>query len=368
MIIIFDLLLMKRLLLLTVICLYAGMLFAQNNANKLPVDTLTIGVKESPPFLMKTYNKWTGASIELWEKIAEDMNIHYVYKEYTLDELIHALGNSNVDLSINPLTVTGSRIEAFDFTQPFYISNLTVAAKKGDTGFIIAFLRNFFSTDFFTALLGLLVLIFIFGFIIWLIEKRKNPEMFASGWKGLADGFWWSAVTMTTVGYGDKAPVTPLGRVFGFIWMFTAIIVISGFTASIASSLTVNQLGNNIESMDDLRNVSVATVKGSSTDNFLTENNIDHMTFDKLDDAINALHNGQYKALVYDDAIMSYSIHHKNMSESIGILPLKFNKQYYSFAFPYDNKLRNTINQNLIETIESAYWQGILSKYNVDNK
>lgn len=359
---------MKRILLLTLTLFFTSMLFAQDRSNKPVADTLTIGVKESPPFLMKKDNKWTGASVELWEKVAKDMNIHYVYKEYTLDELIDALSTSDVDLSINPLTVTGSRIESFDFTQPFYISNLTVAARKGDTGFIIAFLSNFFSAEFFTALLGLLVLIFIFGFIIWLVEKRKNPEMFASGWKGLADGFWWSAVTMTTVGYGDKAPITALGRVFGFIWMFTAIIVISGFTASIASSLTVNQLGNNIESMDDLRNVSVATVKGSSTDNFLTENNINHISFETLEEAIDALHNGQYKALVYDDAILRYSIHRKNMNESIGILPLKFNKQYYSFAFPYDNKLRYTINQNLIETIESAYWQDILSKYKVDNK
>jgi hypothetical protein len=44
---------------------------------------------------------------------------------------------------------------------------------------------------------------------------------------GVDHALWWSAVTVTTVGYGDKAPVTRVGRLFAVIWMFCGIAMVS---------------------------------------------------------------------------------------------------------------------------------------------
>ena len=93
--------------------------------------------------------------------------------------------------------------------------------------------------NFVRALGALVFVIFIFGMLMWMFEKRDNKQEFDKGLKGIWEGFWWSAVTMTTVGYGDKAPLSFGGRVIALVWMFAAIIIISGFTASIASSLTL---------------------------------------------------------------------------------------------------------------------------------
>jgi voltage-gated potassium channel len=49
------------------------------------------------------------------------------------------------------------------------------------------------------------------------------------------DAVWWALTTMTTVGYGDKFPVTSEGRVVGVILMFTGVGmfgILSGFVAS----------------------------------------------------------------------------------------------------------------------------------------
>jgi voltage-gated potassium channel len=50
-----------------------------------------------------------------------------------------------------------------------------------------------------------------------------------------SDALWWSAVTVTTVGYGDIAPVTRLGRVAAIIVMLAGLGVISTLSASIAA-------------------------------------------------------------------------------------------------------------------------------------
>jgi polar amino acid transport system substrate-binding protein len=106
-----------------------------------------------------------------------------------------------------------------------------VARQREQFGFIWQFV-SFPLLKVVTAL-GLVLL--VVGALIWACERRQNPQHFGGNAKGVLSGFWWAAVTMTTVGYGDKVPVTIGGRIIGLLWMFTAIILISGFTASITT-------------------------------------------------------------------------------------------------------------------------------------
>jgi hypothetical protein len=51
-------------------------------------------------------------------------------------------------------------------------------------------------------MIGLLLLLSLTaGAIVWLLERRKNPEMFGGGTvRGVGHGIWWAIVTLTTVG------------------------------------------------------------------------------------------------------------------------------------------------------------------------
>jgi voltage-gated potassium channel len=67
---------------------------------------------------------------------------------------------------------------------------------------------------------------------IFFFERKVNPDIDSVG-----DAVWWSVVTVTTVGYGDKVPITPLGKVIGIILMFTGIGIIGILSGTIASHL-----------------------------------------------------------------------------------------------------------------------------------
>ena len=61
------------------------------------------------------------------------------------------------------------------------------------------------------------VLMIIFGSIS-ILQFEKSPE---SNIKSAEDAFWWAFVTITTVGYGDKFPVTSEGRIIAGLLMLT---------------------------------------------------------------------------------------------------------------------------------------------------
>jgi len=67
----------------------------------------------------------------------------------------------------------------------------------------------------------------------------SNPE--DSYFKQFGESMWWAVVTMTTVGYGDKYPTSSGGRVIAVILMFSSLVLIALFTATISSMLVENR-------------------------------------------------------------------------------------------------------------------------------
>nr|NQU92864.1 transporter substrate-binding domain-containing protein [Bacteroidota bacterium] len=354
----------------SILSLYVALLFIMQSYpvfGQIPAlekNKLIIGIKESPPFVMKSPGGgYTGLCVDLWEEVAHKMNMEYELRYFDdLSQLLGAIENNEVDISINPLTVTSDRLKRFSFSQPFYISNLAIAVRAKSENGTMAFLRNVFSKAFIQVLGFLFLVIFIFGFVLWLVERHRNPKNFSKGLGGVGDGIWWSAVTMTTVGYGDKAPITPWGRAISIVWMFTAVIIISSFTASISAALTYNKFQSSIKNIDDLRNVAVGTVNSSSSAEYLLDRSIRFKGYETLDEALAALNRSELAAVVYDEPLLAYLIPFKKYDEDIELIPNGVNSVYFSFA-GYDYMFLNRLNPVLIELIESNIWKLKLEKY-----
>lgn len=328
-------------------------------------EKLKVALRSSPPFIMKADGGYTGVSVDLWEEIAPATNREFDYHEYEdLGRMLRDIESGEVDLCINPLTVTSERLTRFSFTQPYYISGVAIAVKVKESSGMIAFMKSLLSRQFIEVVALLFIVIFVFGFLIWLVERRKNPDQFGKGLRGIGQGFWWSAVTMTTVGYGDKAPVSGAGRFLSIIWMFTAVIIISSFTASISAALTYDKFKTDIRGINDLRNVNVGTVSNSSTAGYLSETRIKFTGYEKLSDAVDALENGKLDAVVYDEPILRYEIYSKGLNDQVELIPSGANAVYFGFASK-DLEFLQEINPHLIETIEGKAWRKLLESYNL---
>jgi len=78
--------------------------------------------------------------------------------------------------------------------------------------------------------------------------ERSNPN---ANIKSFGDASWWAVTTMTTVGYGDRYPVTGLGRLVAFGLMVGGIALLGTVTATLASWL-VEVVGTEREQVEDL--------------------------------------------------------------------------------------------------------------------
>ncbi|UCB47438.1 MAG: NAD-binding protein [Spirochaetota bacterium] len=87
---------------------------------------------------------------------------------------------------------------------------------------------------FFLIVAGLLALSAIGAYIF---EVGKNQE-YTSLW----DTLWWTVVTITTVGYGDKYPVTVGGKLVGILMMVLGVATVGIVTGRIASFLVNKQI------------------------------------------------------------------------------------------------------------------------------
>ena len=70
--------------------------------------------------------------------------------------------------------------------------------------------------------------------LLHLLERDIQPEAFGS----IPRALWWAVTTLTTVGYGDIVPVTPLGRVVAAFSALMAVGVIAIPTGILAAGFS----------------------------------------------------------------------------------------------------------------------------------
>jgi len=97
-----------------------------------------------------------------------------------------------------------------------------------------AVLRNE-SRPLLAGLIAMVVLLMLESSIMFVLERHAQPMIFAS----IPHAMWWAIVTMSTVGYGDVAPVTALGKVFGGLAMIIGIAMFAVPAGILATGFAV---------------------------------------------------------------------------------------------------------------------------------
>lgn len=81
-------------------------------------------------------------------------------------------------------------------------------------------------------MLVVFTVVIILGSVMYLVEEGKN------GFSSIPESIYWAIVTITTVGYGDISPTTPLGKFIASIMMFIGYGIIAVPTGIVTTEMT----------------------------------------------------------------------------------------------------------------------------------
>lgn len=111
---------------------------------------------------------------------------------------------------------------------------LKITRYIGESNRLLAALRNS-KAKIFVFLYAVLIICIIMGTVMYLVEGPEN------GYTSIPTGIYWCIVTLTTVGFGDIHPVTPLGQFIASLIMITGYGIIAVPTGIVTAEFTRNR-------------------------------------------------------------------------------------------------------------------------------
>ena len=167
-----------------------------------------------------------------------------------ISEIQERLAESSLDIGMCGLFLTLERLELFDFVNPFYQPSGFQAVVVSPTpqlsvsDLLLAMLGCFDSK---TQLIGLFLLLFVFGFghIAAALENFSFSEArnLRSGYgESTMDGMWIAANVMSSVRFGAVLPKSLPGRILTVVWAYLSIALTGMFVGLIISNFLAMRL------------------------------------------------------------------------------------------------------------------------------
>jgi len=351
---------MKKLILVPLLLLFASIAFAQSKDGKLRVATRLI-----KPFVYEQQGQLTGFSVELWQEIAKQMNVQSEFIVMpTIKELLDAVKSNNAALGIAAISITADREVELDFSQPMFDAGLQILipVQGGRGGLVGAIIANLFSTTVLLYVLAVAFILLLMAHLVWFFERRNATGMLTHRgyFPGIFETCWWAASTLAT--QADQMPRAALARIIAVIWMFMSVVFIAYFTAAVTSSLTLQQLRGDINGPEDLPGKRVASIKGSTSVEYLRQHSVDPVEFAKIEEAYQALQDGQVDAVVYDAPVLLFYAAHegKGKLQTVGAI---FRKENYGIVFPSNSRNRKPVNEALLKLKENGTYDQLFKKW-----
>ncbi len=317
---------------------------------------LRVGIVVGEPFVIQQGDRFTGYSIDYWEKVAAAQGVSFEYVPVSDEkQIIAMLNDGSLDVVIGAIGMTADREALLDFTHPYYMSGLQILVANSQQQQSIF---RVFAPLVGSAVLQVFLVAFIFAVImapvIFFVEHfGGNPEFQQGYLRDIWEAFWYLLIIVATGEYGDKEARTPIKRVVTVGFWLLGVLFIAQFTAAATSTMTVQQLTGSIQGLNDLPGKRVVTLANTAAADFLTFNKIPFTTVTSLEEAYAQVEQGQADAFVFQAPILQYYASNEGKGK-VQVVGAVFAPLPIGMGLKTDSPLR----KGLDETILKFYQDG----------
>lgn len=326
-------------------------------------EKLTVGVYPFTPMVIEGKDgQFTGFDIDYMKALAHEVGVQVEFvKVDTFHHLITDVNQKKVDAAISGITVDYTRETEVDFSHPYMESGLSILTRTENVNDSIlpSFLTWSFALKFLGAALlltlGVLVMCVIFAYPLWLSEKGSEgiPDAHKPGIK---DAVWYAYGLVTTTGHGDITARTWRGRLVSMFFGLSGMLGYSVLTASLGAMIVVEQIQDDVSTLNDLTRKSVAVVpdtKSAEAVHDIGARVVEATTFEQ---SVEMLRRKRVEYLVSDTTSVLYM---SDKDENLSVTGSPFEPKPYAIALPENSPLRETFNRAILKLANDGTYKRI---------
>ncbi|MDN5787985.1 transporter substrate-binding domain-containing protein [Pseudorhodobacter sp.] len=326
---------------------------------------VAVGLYVSPPFVMTDdAGTLTGMAVDLWEKLAETLQLqsNYTYFDSPKD-LVAATARGDVDVAVTNMTITKKRAESVSFTQPWFDAGQRIMVAEGQSHGVGAVWQGLSSAGHLRTYGWMLLIVLAATIGITLFDRHFDPK-YPKRWRdGLAEGLY----TVMSVATSGRPPSRSnlfgwVGRLWAAIWLVCGIGVLAYITSSVTSVMTTLAITGSINGPADLPGKTIGVFAGSVSEDFAETFGLHSRSYHGIDEAVAALKAGRVDAVIADAPVLEYYAH-IHPEQNLSVVGEIFEPDKYGFAMPLDGDLRKPITIALLGLKEAGIVDELRRQY-----
>ncbi|MBM4099372.1 MAG: transporter substrate-binding domain-containing protein [Planctomycetes bacterium] len=328
-----------------------------------PSVRLRVGIADLPPWTIPPSEKvpyWSGLAAQAWKDVTTELKLDYEVVQLSLDDATDALAKGQVDVLVTGLAIHPENLVRFTMTPPFDLSGISIATRIHSNLSFRSVINRVASVELASWLLMLVGSTFVFGCLFWAAERRRNPPIEGPAARGIRESFWWSAVTLTTVGYGDRVPVTRSGRIVAMVWMAVGFVLITVSAGVVTSTLTVASLQPVVTGATGLARAKIGTMKGSTGEAYLQRTELKSLRFESFEEAMRELAAERLDAVVGSTTTLVF-LAERSGGRHVTVLPRPLVRDFVGIAmrFGLDPALEKRIDLAVLKAAQSPEYRAL---------
>lgn len=331
-------------------------------------NPLRVAIHEKPPYAIKNQDgSWAGLAPSLWMGVSKIAGIDYEFVEVPYEDVIQGVSAGDFDAGAGESEVTPAAERMIDFALPYLNSSITAAFNPQDwKSAWLAVRSDLLNPTIAKLVAGIVAIMLVVSVLIWAVERHHDARHFAGGLRGIGSALWFSAVTMTTVGYGDKTPATFAGRFIAFLWMLGGVVLVSGFTASVTSSLSAARLSNSLQNIADFQEISCGVLKDSEAAGVLKTLGVTTHEYESIEAALEDLHARRIEAVIEDRYALAYALRsfsRQRPPKHFELARFNFRESFIAVPFRNDHPDYRRFNDAVLEFTQSTMWADVQRRW-----
>lgn len=335
-------------------------------AQAAPTKNLTISTVERQPFtFFHDGGKVSGFSVDLWQEVARRNSWTFTWqREDSFPAMIESVKTGASDVAIANISITSDREKILDFSHPIYDSGLQIVVPNKERG--INIFRLIWQSGALQLIGAAIIILLVIAHILWFFERRtadRRHDYFRDDYVGgVWDAFWWAFIIMTMGGFENEVPHSIFSRVLAMFWIVVSLFFVSTLTAKITTSLTIDQLTTDINSVNDLVGKRVGVGENSSMSKFLDMRNIPYRKYKDFKASLAAVEAGNLDATIGDAPVVQYYASHKGAGKVLLAGPV-FQADKFGIALQTNSPLLENINRALLMIKEDGTYERLKTKW-----